>query len=85
METAINASKCCQHPLAREKSDSRLISPWRQVLELLTVLADSRRYQPLLLPGLQQLLHLCIGTSAYAACSVMLHTPDVRSASAPVS
>lgn len=50
------------------------MSHFLQVLELLTVLADSRRYQPLLMPGLQQLLHLSIGTSADSEPCMMLQS-----------
>lgn len=38
-----------------------LEAPLEQALELLVVLADSRRFRPLLAPGLPQLLHLTIG------------------------
>ena len=57
-----------------------------QALELLTVLADSRRYRPLLAPGLQPLLHLTIGMASratmHAIPHVMLHVPDTTSTAA---
>jgi hypothetical protein len=58
--------------------------PHGQALELLMVLADSRRYQPLLVPGLQPLLHLSIGVASHAMLRVMLHTPHTTSAAAGV-
>ncbi len=65
-ETAVRGERELEAPDADAEAEEAppLEAPLEQALELLVVLADSRRFRPLLAPGLPQLLHLTIGAGS---------------------